>query len=80
MGNSAQCRTVRRTLEVVIDHLRDHGGIELIPQSRDQLGQFLRSEDVEQHEDVCLFRGLVVDRRVSLCLEYEIQTADVPVS
>ena len=80
MHHAAQRGAVRRARGIVSDVLRNGIVTERITQTCEQLPEFLRGKQVEQHQHVGLLRKLVAVGAVILRLEDEIETLDIAVA
>ena len=70
---------MRGALVVVVDVALNAVAVDLVAEAFEDRLQFVVREQVEQHQDVGLFRQLVAIRRIALGLENTIESLDVGV-
>ncbi len=75
----AQRGAVRGTAEVVLDGCGDERRLQRIAEIGKQLSQLVGRQQVEEHEDIGLFGGLVGVDRTSLSLQDPVEALDVAV-
>lgn len=77
---SAEGGAVAGAGQIVVDGAAPEIVVEAVAQPREEGDEFVRREEVAEHEDVGLFGGLVAVDAVALRLQDPVKAADVPVA